>query len=227
MRILAISDIHGCRDSFDALLAQIQLHKKDHLFLLGDFIDRGPNSKGVIDKIWQLQADGYAIHCLKGNHEQMSLDAFYHIEKSRFWLMHGGSQTLDSFGVDYVTDLPLKYRKWMEELPHFLTFESYIFVHAGLNFEVGEPLENQHSMLWIRDWYRDINYNWLGKRYIIHGHTPKSKQEIEEHFIPFEYERTLDIDAGCAFNRRGMGHLCAVDLTNRKLFFQKRVDVTV
>ena len=69
----AISDIHGCIATFKTLLDKIKFSKEDELYLLGDYIDRGPDSKGVIDHIWYLQKSGYQVHCLRGNHENMLL----------------------------------------------------------------------------------------------------------------------------------------------------------
>ncbi len=222
MRILAISDIHGCLNTFKALLRQIKFSKSDHLFLVGDFIDRGPNSKGVIDYIWELQTTGHNITCIKGNHEQMMLDSLVDLQQARRWLHHGGSQTLDSFGVDHLKEVTKKYIRWMQTLPHFALEEDYIFVHAGLNFDMPNPMEDKNSMLWIRNWYSDVNFNWLGKRIIVHGHTPFKKTSIEEMFSKIDHLQVLDIDAGCCFDYEGLGHLCAVDLTNRALYFEKR-----
>jgi serine/threonine protein phosphatase 1 len=70
-RILAISDIHGNNKTFLDLLDKIALTKDDELYLLGDYIDRGPDSKGVIDTIWKLMDDNYRVFCIKGNHEEM------------------------------------------------------------------------------------------------------------------------------------------------------------
>jgi len=198
LSILAISDIHGCLNTFKAILQKIDYTKKDQLFLVGDFIDRGPNSKGVIDHIWHLQNQGYTITCLKGNHEQMLLNSLTDWETARNWLYHGGSQTLDSF-------------------------EASDLQHAGLNFDVLNPYEAEHSMLWIRDWYANVNFDWLGNRIIVHGHTPFKKSSIEEMFTKMDYLQVLDIDAGCCFDYEGLGHLCAVDLSNRALHFRKRI----
>lgn len=223
MRILAISDIHGCLNTFKALLHQINFSKEDHLFLVGDFIDRGPDSKGVIDYIWALEAAGHIITCTKGNHEQMMLDSLVNLNQSRNWLIHGGSQTLDSFGVADLKGVTKKYIRWMRELPHFALKEDYVFVHAGLNFDMPNPMDGAASMLWIRNWHTDVNYQWLGNRIIVHGHTPMKKANIEEMFKTIDYLQILDIDAGCVFDYAGFGHLCCVDLTNRALYFQERV----
>lgn len=205
------------------MLQQIDYTKIDQLFLIGDFIDRGPNSKGVIDHIWHLQKQGYLLTCIKGNHEQMLLNSLQDWEKARHWLYHGGSQTLDSFEAENMQGVPKKYIQWMENLPHYTAFQEYIFVHAGLNFDIPNPFEAEHSMLWIRNWYKNINFNWLGNRIIVHGHTPFKKSNIEEMFTKIDYLQVLDIDAGCCFDYKGLGHLCAVDLSNRELYFRKRI----
>ena len=70
MHRFAISDIHGCAKTFEALLDRIALSTQGELYLLGDYLDRGPDSKGVLDLIFRLQREGYAVHCLRGNHEQ-------------------------------------------------------------------------------------------------------------------------------------------------------------
>jgi len=75
MKKYVISDIHGCAKTFKALVDRISFSREDELYLLGDYIDRGPDSKGVIDHIWDLLETGYTVHCLTGNHEQMFLHA--------------------------------------------------------------------------------------------------------------------------------------------------------
>lgn len=105
MRRFAISDIHGCLRSFRALLEEINFSKEDTLYLLGDYIDRGPDSKGVIDHIWKLQKEGYTVHCLRGNHEQMLLNEI----SSPNNYFDGESETLRSFGVKQNLNIPRQY----------------------------------------------------------------------------------------------------------------------
>ncbi|MEM1122431.1 MAG: metallophosphoesterase family protein [Bacteroidota bacterium] len=222
MRLLAISDIHGCLATFRQLLKTINFSKKDQLYLVGDFIDRGEDSKGVIDHIWALQKMGFTIRCLKGNHESILVNGRKKGEDDPIWLHHGGKATLKSFQATSSQEIPNTYVRWMDELPHYLEEGLYIFTHAGLSFETPNPLDNQYDMLWIRNWYDDINYNWLGNRTIVHGHTPIKKRELKKQFLDMPQTQYLDIDAGCVFSFRGLGHLCAVDLTNRQLYFQAR-----
>jgi len=202
-------------------LLEIKFSKQDQLYLLGDYIDRGPNSKGVIDYIWQLQEQGYSIFCLRGNHEQMLVDE---INKTNNWY-DGEAMTLKSFGVDKNEDIPVKYIEWMRQLGYFLEVDNYILVHAGLNFKIKNPLSDLHEMLWIRHFEGDINKDWLDERIIVHGHTPTKQNVIENSLLNLDKQPSLCIDNGCSFQSAGLGHLIAFDMTNQHLYFQARVDV--
>lgn len=227
MRKIAISDIHGCKNTFDALLDQLALTHDDQLFLLGDYIDRGPDSKGVVDRIWALQQEGLDVHCLMGNHEQLIANACIDPKWMRTWIFNGGFRTMESFGAELPREIPDEYIDFFSNLPTYLEVDEYILVHAGLNFKEKEPLEDIQSLLWIRDWYRDIDYDWLQNRIILHGHTPVPKSITEEHFKRLDTGQVMDIDCGCVFSGReaGMGYLCAFDMTNRELFFQESLEV--
>lgn len=222
MKRFAISDIHGCLKTFKALLKQISFSKSDELYLLGDYIDRGPDSKGVIDYIWQLQSKGFQVHCLKGNHEQMMLDSFSNLKSQRNWLMHGGWTTIESFKVQNLHEISRKYIHWLKELAHFKEIKGYILVHAGLNMDFKNPLEDQVSMLWIRNWYQNINKDWLRNRVIVHGHTPVPQAVIENSLKNLATTPAIDIDGGCVFVDDKYQKLCAFDLDDQKLYFQKR-----
>lgn len=220
MKNYAISDIHGCLKTFKVLLKDIDFSKADTLYLLGDYIDRGADSKGVIDYILAMQEDGYKVHCLRGNHEQMMLEALEGDNKDkRLWLYNGGEETLQSFGVDNVEQVPSKYIDFLNNLDYFFEVDDYILTHAGLNFDIPNPFEGLFSMLWIRDWYRDINFDWLGNRVIVHGHTPLPINVLENRFEKFPIVQFLDIDGGCVFRDRrpDMGYLCAFDMTEGEL----------
>lgn len=232
MRNIAISDIHGCRNTFYQLLDKIAFSLSDRLYILGDYVDRGPDSKGVIDLIRQLQKQGYRITCLKGNHEELVLRAangdFRFLEK---WLITDGKDTMDSFGVSSCADIPAAYLQWMDALPYFLEVDNYILVHAGLDFRLDDPFSDTREMCWLRNWYENIRYDWLAARVIVHGHTPVDLETIENQFIHLKNVQYIDIDAGCVYGdprywkQEGLGHLCAFDLSNRILYFQENVDV--
>jgi len=220
----AISDIHGCAATFKALLDQLHFSKEDELYLLGDYIDRGPDSKGVIDHIWYLQNTGHFVQCIKGNHEAMMVSSLKDHDYERHWLPHGGKNTLKSFGVDAVSDVPARYMYWIQDLPHVLEVAGYILVHAGLPFNRENYMGDLEEMLWIRNWYHRIDSKWLDGRIIVHGHTPKEESEIKLGLNNLLLVQALDIDNGCVFNSDGLGQLCAFNLDERKLTFLPCLD---
>lgn len=228
MALYAIGDIHGCNRTFQALLNKIQLSKSDELVLIGDYIDRGPDSKGVLDTILDKRQEGYTIHCLRGNHEQIFLDAFTSVTFT-LQLFHraGGKATLESFGTNNLQDIDAYYLDFINSLPHFLEIGRFIFVHAGLNFDEPNPLKDQDAMLWERYWHASINYEWLGDRIIIHGHTPIPKQEHQGMVTLTKNgpDRAINLDTGCVYeDRPGMGELTAINLDSFDCFFQENID---
>lgn len=224
MKKYVISDIHGCSATFNALLKQIDLQLEDELYLLGDFIDRGPDAKGVIDIIFFLQEHGHKVYCLRGNHEQLMLDA---IDGDRhqalIWLRNGGHETLDSFDPDATGEMEKKYLDFFYDLPYYFEVDQYILVHAGLNFLHPEPLSDYRSMMWIRNWYEQINEKWLDGRIIVHGHTPKTTTRIELMLSQIHQRPVIGIDGGCVYEN-GLHHLCAFELMSQELIFQKNIE---
>lgn len=220
MSRFAISDIHGCAKTFKALLNKIEFSKEDTLYLLGDFIDRGPDSRGVIDHIWELQEEGYTIYCLRGNHEQMLLDE---LAEKEVWY-NGEPEMLKSFHAKSNQDIPKPYIEWMEALPYFFETQDYFLVHAGLNFKTKFPLQDTHEMIWVRHFYDDIDKDWLGNRIIVHGHTPTRQLTIKMGMKELEEIPAINIDAGCVFESFGLGHLCAINLDTKQLIFHANID---
>jgi serine/threonine protein phosphatase 1 len=224
MHQYTISDIHGCAATFKALLQQINFSKEDELYLLGDYIDRGPDSKGVIDHIWALQASGHQVFCLRGNHEELLINASADMHQKILWAANGGTQTLESFGVTHHLHIPKSYIAWITELPFFFEVGNYILVHAGFNFRISDPFQDKETMLWIRHWYPSLNREWLKERIIIHGHTPMPKTEIEQMHRQLDDFPVLDIDGGCTFVERNYGWLCALELGTKTLYFERNCD---
>lgn len=221
MRKFAISDIHGCLKTFQALLEKIEFSKDDELYLLGDYLDRGPDSKGVIDHIWHLLNEGHKVYCLRGNHEQMLLDDLAKFDQNNY---PGEVHTLSSFGVRNIKEIPKEYISWLKALPYFHEVDEYILVHAGLDFSLENPFASTSQMIWIRFWYDKIDRAWLGNRIIVHGHTPIISSTIRSNLKKILAVPVVDIDGGCAFESIGLGQLCAFDLTNRTLTFQTMID---
>ena len=223
MRTIAISDIHGHSRTFNELLDKTGLTKDDELVILGDTIDRGPDGKGVIDTIVRLQQEGYNVKCILGNHEDMLLRAYYNSANHTHWLLNGGDMTLKSFRVSQVNDIPVGYINFLESLDLKHETDNTLFVHAGLSMHTESPFQDEHSMLWITDWYDDLDFTRLKAKRIIHGHVLNTICEIESRLDNMENFPVMCIDNGCFLNEPGFNHLCAFDLTNRKLYFQKNI----
>lgn len=224
-RRYAISDIHGCNQSFGALLDRLSLSTADELYLLGDYIDRGPDSKGVVDRILQLQRDGYQVVSLIGNHEEMMMEAYADEQAYRMWMLNGARETLQSYHHNGKTEFPPDHVKFYYSLKLYHEIDGYLMVHAGLNFRYPDPLQDRQAIIWVRNWYDEINYDWLGDRIILHGHTPTPRLIIEHQAQQLDQLRALVIDAGCKFNEHvGLGYLCAFDLDERRLIFQENVE---
>jgi len=221
----AISDIHGNVKTFEALLDKIGLSTADELYLLGDYVDRGPDTRGVFDQIFILRKLGYKVHCLVGNHEEMMLNANDgDKEDFDFWFRNGGKETLASFESNRIELVPDQYWEFIQSLSTHFLVDNYIMVHAGLNFKAINPLADSVNMRWARRWYDSIDYSWLGERIILHGHTKTAQSTIEQMVENLDQNRYLDIDNGCYSQAIGQGQLCAFNLDTRELVFQKNVE---
>ena len=211
----------------------MKLTKEDDLYLLGDYIDRGPNSKEVLDYIMALQEAGYRLHCLKGNHEDYCVETWeadqkHHLFKTptqRLWENVGAKETYKSFGVKRPRDIPKQYIDWMRDLPYYFELENFILVHAGLNFSAENPFEDLHSMTRVRNFKVDFNKTH-GKR-IIHGHIPVDYSFID-HVI--HHQNNYDfiaLDNGVFnTNKTDMGNLMAFNPDTNELFAQTNMDMS-
>lgn len=218
----AISDIHGCAKTLQTLVEdRLQLTTSDELYLLGDFIDRGPANKQVVDWILDARKEGYTIYTLKGNHEDMLLKAIEDPRTHDIWTsVNGGVSTLANFGITHAGDLPEPYLQFFRELDHYYALEHLLLVHAGFNFKSPNPFADAESMFWIRGYEVDLEQT-NGKR-IIHGHTPIPFSIIEQSVK--NQELKIDIDNGCAYPKPGLEGLVALDLDSFDLVRQERVD---
>jgi serine/threonine protein phosphatase 1 len=169
-RLLAIGDIHGHSEAFKHLLNVIKPAGEDVLVLLGDYINRGPDSKGVIEIILGLRQKTQLI-CLRGNHEQMLLNALESKESFDFWCECGGDQTLRSYGCAEVKAIPDSVIDFMGGTLLYHETEKCIFAHANVDFEVPMESQSAETLLW-----RHIEHppaHQSGK-VIICGHTPQT-----------------------------------------------------
>jgi len=219
-RFFAIGDIHGCYKTLKHLLfEELKIEKDDRIIFLGDYIDRGPNSKKVIKLILKLEFDGYDVDKLMGNHEIMLLNSIKSPIAYSNWLKYGGKETLESFDILHPNKLKAKYLAFFKNLSYFKIFKDNIFVHGGLNFKLNNPLEDLDSMLIIRN--TEVHSNKIGDRKIIVGHTPSTIKEIKKSLSS---DRIL-LDGGCVYkDRKEYGHLVALEIYSKKLFFVKNID---
>lgn len=205
-----IGDIHGCLETLMELLGKINPDlEHDTLVFLGDYVDRGPDSKGVIDQLLRLRKVFKNIIMLKGNHEEAFLDYLSGAD-TRFFLSIGGSQTLASYGVadsrqpPRKHDIPPEHLDFLVNLLPYWEDEECIYVHAGL--QPGVHLSQQQSqwLLWA-----DGN-RFLGQRYdfgkcIVFGHTVQR--------WPIIREDKMAIDCGAVYG----GHLACLILPGRNV----------
>ncbi len=231
-----IPDIHGCAQTLRALIEDmIQPSKYDHLYFLGDYIDRGPASKEVIDYLMHLQKEEYNLHLLMGNHEEyvlksyeeeLNLKSFLGIKqknkKKKEWLIFGGKETLQSFKITDLKDFPKEYLDWMRNLEYYIELDDFILVHAGLNFRNKDPFEDKDAMLWVRDY--NIDSSRINNRRIIHGHVPVNLEFIDIS-IRQNNHKFIDLDNGCYMTgRSGFGNLIALELNSMEYRVQYNLD---
>ena len=209
-RNLVISDIHSCLKTFQYLLEEsIFLTKEDKLYLLGDYIDRGPDSKGVIDHIISLTRNGYQVYPIKGNHEQLLLDSYNERPfAEQTWLRNGGAITLESFHVSQAKKIPFEYISFFSSLRNYIELENFILVHAGFNFEINNPFDDRESMLWIREY--KVEPSKINYKILVQGHTPTSLENIKKSITDRKNTYRIFLDNGCVYGdtRYDMGNLC-------------------
>ena len=172
-RTLAIGDIHGCLAQFDALLAAIALTPDDHLILLGDYIDRGPESAGVLKRIMQLQQTR-RVSALMGNHEQLMLAARNSRDAYRDWIINGGDATLRSYAGSRATirDVTPEHWRFLETaLLNYVETDTHIFVHASAHPDLPMDQQPDYMLRWER--CDNIALHASGK-VIVCGHTPQT-----------------------------------------------------
>ena len=201
MRTLVIGDIHGCLKALEVLVDFVSPKENDTLVTLGDYIDRGPDSKKVIDFLIGYDKSNKLI-TLKGNHEQMMENARQSIQESQFWLVNGGDATMDSFNAFSLEDIDDHYWRFMADCPLYHESENHIMAHAGLEPDL--PLDEQPTevLLWKRIF--DTEPHISGKT-LICGHTSQRSGDplVLDHAICIDtfamgdgWLTCLDVDSG-------------------------------
>ncbi len=214
-RLFAISDIHGCFRTFYELVVKIiDLKKTDRLILLGDYIDRGEQSKEVIDLITDLKKKGFDVTPLMGNHEQMLVDTYYDSGVLPLWLMNSGMSTLLSFGIQDIREVDREYVDFFTSLEYYKVIGNLLFVHAGFNDYAEDPFSDKYNMIWECSPYYENPV--LMDKIIIHGHRPKTIQYVKK--VLSEKSNVIPIDTGCVYGKdQGYGYLSALDVNSMTL----------
>lgn len=195
-KIFIIGDIHGCLDALKRLMDKIPWRPdRDRLIFLGDFIDRGKNSKDVVDYVLALHRCSSQIDCLIGNHEVLFLDYMDGNDRGLYFL-NGGWSTLESYRAEKPEGkgslIPSDHMSFYRSLKTYLELEDYYVVHAG--FRPGVEIEKQllEDMTWIREPFIYSDYDF-GKR-VIFGHTPFHE--------PLVLKNKIGLDTGAVYGNR-------------------------
>lgn len=210
MLYYAVGDVHGCADALEALLAQIARHKRAHhrrrghrIVMLGDLVDRGPDSARVLDLCRDLDRDGHVV--LPGNHDQMMHEALARrpggaARKAELWWSNGALATLESYGatrpfrggrrrrLDVVPHAHRAFLKaLLEERPvyHRDDQDGLFFVHAGVRPRKRLADHTVEELLWSRDpeFYCDAPAPWVEGLRVVHAHTPGERPQLRANRI--------------------------------------------
>lgn len=207
MRILAVGDIHGCSTALDVLLAAVNMQPEDQLVSLGDYVDRGPDTAGVLERLIDLHRTGRLI-ALRGNHELMML----HARKRKFdaWLLCGGKAALASYAAagqaGSIDDVPAHHWDFLEnQLVDLYEADTHFFVHAGVDAHL--PLSEQQActVLWEK---LDNPLPHCSGKIMVCGHTQQRSG------LPLNLGHAICIDT-CAY---GNGWLTCLDVTTGKVW---------
>lgn len=198
MHIYAIGDIHRRLDLLEEMQEKIATdainvgNQQIVQIFVGDYVDRGPNSKGVVDWLIEPPPGGWQRICLKGNHEAHVLKFLKTPEIIRNWQRYGGLENLQSYGVDLISlqrddapdilmkdfreKLPPAHFEFFSNLPLSVEFGDYFFTHAGVRPGLPLNLQKEEDLTWIRDEFLSSQLDF-GK-VVVHGHTPRDRPEV-------------------------------------------------
>jgi len=216
--IAAIGDIHGCLQTLNKLLEKLSDYEDYTFVFIGDYIDRGKDSKGVVDRLLEFQKNHKCVF-IRGNHEQMLLDAKYK-NKLDLWVRNGGKSTISSYNGSYKNlNIPEEHLRFYKDTIMYYDTEKYFFLHAGLSAEktIAESLQSEKEIekfLWQRGHLNAFTTSW--EKTVVFGHTPRSR--------PIRKGKMLGIDTGCVYDQLGYGKLTAVLLPEEEFIQQICLD---
>jgi serine/threonine protein phosphatase 1 len=193
-RVYAVGDLHGRLDLLEKMLAAIAAdaagaQRRNSIVFLGDYVDRGPNSKGVIDRLIALDWPGWGKYFLRGNHDQAVLDFLADANSYRAWRDVGAAETLLSYGVypprfgtedafvaacvEFADKLPSAHRDFLDNLAYRHQAGDYYFAHAGVRPGIALDKQMPEDLLWIREDF--LLFDGGLEKIIVHGHTPQEQ----------------------------------------------------
>lgn len=212
LRLYAVGDVHGCLERLDHLIEQIVADAAAHdaerklIVFLGDYVDRGPDSRGVLERLMAGPPEGFEQICLKGNHEAFMVRFLKTPKDGETWMINGGLQTCASYGVDCSGDpfdhtvlarmhgemtaaVPQAHRDFLASLELYHAEGGYLFVHAGIRPGVSLRRQAQSDLLWIREQFlmSEEDHGYV----VVHGHTPSD--EVDER------PNRIGIDTGAVY----------------------------
>jgi serine/threonine protein phosphatase 1 len=165
-----IPDIHGRLDLLGDGLARIVERSRNEagvIVALGDYVDKGPESKGVIDRLLSGVGEGFSLVTLKGNHDAMMADALQDPQKIGDWLAKGGDAALASYGGE-IANVPQTHIDWLNRLELVHVDAHRLYVHAGVDHELPLNQQSERTLLWKR--YPKGFPDGFGKLHVVHGH---------------------------------------------------------
>jgi serine/threonine protein phosphatase 1 len=196
-RIFVVGDIHGCIDELNRLLDAIAPASGDTVCFLGDYVDRGPAPKAVVERAMRLSSEGPSCVFLKGNHEDMFLDFLgYGGHYGDAFLWNGGDVTLESYGVEYLTGkaaaerMPADHLQFLLDLQAQQRFGDFLCVHAGVRPSRALEEQDEEDLFWIREEFIDRPHPFPFT--ILYGHTPQ--REVRLH-LPYK----IGLDTGAVY----------------------------
>jgi serine/threonine protein phosphatase 1 len=215
-RVIAIGDIHGCSMALASVLQAIRVSQKDTVVLLGDFIDYGLDSMGVLDLLIDLEGSCRLV-ALLGNHEEMMLSARHGRTALEFWLNCGGVATLESYGFGArLSDIPERHWQFLECCLPFFETETHLFVHA--NFLPSLPLREQSGeVLRWRSLEDSVPGVHVSGKVAVVGHTPQMTREVLDlgHLLCIDtyvhgggWLTAIDVATGQVWQADERGRMC-------------------
>ncbi|MBC8084390.1 MAG: serine/threonine protein phosphatase [Hymenobacter sp.] len=218
------TDLHGCLQTFRHLLEhELRLKPEDELYILGDYVNKGPDSRGVLDYLMALPKRGLRVHCLRGNHDQDLLDAARGLPHLAWASAVDRQLTLESFGVVRPEHIAEAYLTWLDGLPYQLDIPGFTLVHAGYNFRLppAQMRTDWHSMLHIKQLTYDASR--LQGRRLLHGHVPTPTAEVQRQVRI--RAGALGLDTGCVYRHNPeLAHLAALNLDSFELILQRNLE---